>query len=247
MPGPGVSVIADSMSAKVSLPCARAPSTACCWVIPAGNCLLTTPSKMMLVALPSSFGPITVKTTLITPSSDDRDQPEAFGTHPAEQSARRWAEVQRLLGGHADAAAERAASAGTAAGRRRELGPFRGGRLGGWFRHADTSAASWDCTISTKVGQVSSSSACRADPDDQPVLQHDDLVGVGDGRHPLRDDDHRLVPGGRLQRRSQPGVGGQVQRRERIVEQVDRSVARPAPGRSPAVAVGRPRRWNRPG
>ena len=44
-----------------------------------------------------------------------------------------------------------------------------------------------------RSGRSSSSSSCVPLPDDAAVLEHDDLVGVDDGRHPLGDDDHRRV------------------------------------------------------
>ena len=219
------------MSAKVSLPWARAPSTACCWVMPAGSCLQTMPSKMMLVALPRIFGPSTENTTLITPSSTTAISPRRSGLIRPQQPAGGRPEVQRLLGGHADAAAERTAAAGTAAaGRRRELRPFRRAPACVGVRHADTSALSWD---SHDLGVRRAGLEQFVVPpaaDDETVLQHDDLVGVDDGRHPLGDDDHRPVPGHRPERRPQPGVGGQVERRERVVEQVDARVRHQRPG-----------------
>ena len=58
MPGPGTTSIRASMSAKLSLPAARAAATACSAVVPAGSCRPTTPAKIRSVAWPRIFGPI---------------------------------------------------------------------------------------------------------------------------------------------------------------------------------------------
>ncbi len=71
-PWPGFSVMLETMSAMRSWPLARRPATACSLVTPAGICLLTTPSKRMLVALPRILGPTTAKATLTTASSTTR-------------------------------------------------------------------------------------------------------------------------------------------------------------------------------
>ena len=60
----------------------------------------------------------------------------------------------------------------------------------------------------------------RAQPHRLAVLQHEDLVGVLDGRDPLGDDDDGGVASVRLHRGAQPCVGGHVERGERVVEQV---------------------------
>ena len=73
-----MSVILASMSACSSLPSARSPATTCSWVTPAGICLLTTPSKRMLVALPRILGPIDGNVTLTTASSDDDADAQAL-------------------------------------------------------------------------------------------------------------------------------------------------------------------------
>ncbi|SKY88317.1 Uncharacterised protein [Mycobacteroides abscessus subsp. abscessus] len=63
MPTPGVTFIEFTMSARVPLPRSRSPSTACALVVPAGSILPTTPSKMMLVASPSTRGANAVRIT----------------------------------------------------------------------------------------------------------------------------------------------------------------------------------------
>ncbi len=52
-------------------------------------------------------------------------------------------------------------------------------------------------------------------------VEHEDLVGVADRRDALGDDEHGGVGDPRRERGPQPGVGGEVERRERVVEHVD--------------------------
>ena len=61
----------------------------------------------------------------------------------------------------------------------------------------------------------------RADADDAPFVEDDDAVGGDDRADALRDDEHRGVGGFGPQRGAQPGVGGEVERREAVVEDVD--------------------------
>ena len=106
--------------------------------------------------------------------------------------------------------------------------------------HAASAALSWDSTISAYVGHVASSSSCVPRPTTVPVVQHDDRVGTGDRRHPLRDDHTVASRRDRAERGPQPGVGGDVQRGERVVEQVDLGAAHQRAGdRQPlALAAG---------
>src|SRR6476469_886508 len=64
-----------------------------------------------------------------------------------------------------------------------------------------------------------------AGADDLAVLQHHDAVRVEDRGHPLGHHDHRGVLGVRAQRGAQRRVGREVQRGERVVEQVDLRLA----------------------
>ena len=66
MPAPGTTSIAESMEAKSSMPRARSISTAWALVEPAGSIVETTPSKMTLVARPSTLGAATASTTVPT-------------------------------------------------------------------------------------------------------------------------------------------------------------------------------------
>ena len=64
MPEPGVTFMLASIWACCVWPAALSAATACSLVRPAGICWLTTPLKMMSVALPRIFGPTTAKVTL---------------------------------------------------------------------------------------------------------------------------------------------------------------------------------------
>ena len=65
----------------------------------------------------------------------------------------------------------------------------------------------------------------RADADHLAVVDDDNLVGLGDRRNALRHNDHRRVRGDLAQRGADPRVGVDVERGERVVEQVDRRPA----------------------
>ncbi|MDF2730534.1 MAG: hypothetical protein K0T01_2321, partial [Acidimicrobiia bacterium] len=54
--------------------------------------------------------------------------------------------------------------------------------------------------------------------DDNAILQNKDLVCVGNRRHPLGDDHHRGISGVGLERPTEPGIRGQVEGGERVVE-----------------------------
>ena len=217
MPWPGVTVIPDSRLAKVSLPCARGRL----------GLLLGDARRQLLAddAVEDDVGGVAEDLRsehrehhADHAEQDDEDQPDPLRIHPAAAAA--------VPTGRSSATSPRACPCRHRTVRRRRARrggganfgrSGRGSVSGSSCRHLRSELGLDDLT---KVGQVpSSSSWCR--PRRPAVLQHDDLVGVGDGRHPLRDDDHRpsLVVG--LQRGPQPGVGGQVQRRERVVEQVD--------------------------
>ena len=77
----------------------------------------------------------------------------------------------------------------------------------------------------------------RADAHHAAVVEHDDAVGVGDGRDALRHDDlgdlWQLPP----QRLPQPRIGGEVERRERVVEHEDVGVVHDRPGDGEPLAL----------
>ncbi len=90
------------------------------------------------------------------------------------------------------------------------------------FAHAAAPALSCDSTISAYVGQVSSSScvACRrrrSAPSSSTTIWSASTIVETRWATTIT----RGVGGDRLQRRPQPGVGAEVERRERVVEQVD--------------------------
>src|SRR5215207_124785 len=69
----------------------------------------------------------------------------------------------------------------------------------------------------------------RAETHDAALLEHEDLVGAHDGGHTLGDDHRDRVARDRLQRGAQPSVGGEVERGEGVVEQVDGGRVRERP------------------
>ena len=96
---------------------------------------------------------------------------------------------------------------------------------------------SWDATISLYVGQVCEQLVVRPEPDLAAVLDHQDLVGVTDGRDPLRHDDGHRVGHHRRERGAERGIGGEVERGERVVEEVDAGSAHEGPGDGEALAL----------
>ena len=73
--------------------------------------------------------------------------------------------------------------------------------------------------------------------DDGAIVQDDDPVGVEDGAHPLGDDHHRGVARLPAELRAQPRVGGGVQGREAIVEEVDERPLDDGPGDRQPLAL----------
>src|SRR3954454_16906111 len=65
----------------------------------------------------------------------------------------------------------------------------------------------------------------RAALGDAPVLEHDDLVGVADGRQAVGDGDRRAALRELVERRLHRALGLVVQRAGRLVEDEDRRVA----------------------
>ena len=79
-----------------------------------------------------------------------------------------------------------------------------------------------------------------AEADGLAVFEYEDLVGAGDRRDPLRHDHHGRSGRERHERGTQPCVGGEVERRERVVEQVDLGLSheRPRNGQSLTLPTG---------
>ena len=65
--------------------------------------------------------------------------------------------------------------------------------------------------------------------DDAAVVEHDDLVGVADGREPVRDRDRRPSLGEPVERLLHEPLGLGVERARRLVEHEDRRVAQDRP------------------
>ena len=79
-----------------------------------------------------------------------------------------------------------------------------------------------------------------ADAADAALFQHDDLIGVEDGAHPLSDDDHRGVPRLSLERGPQHRIGLEIQSREAVVKDVDVGLLddRPGDGKPLSLSAG---------
>ena len=69
----------------------------------------------------------------------------------------------------------------------------------------------------------------RADLGDAAAVEHDDLVGVADGREPVGDRDRRPALGQPLERLLDGALGLRVERGRRLVEDEDRRVAQDRP------------------
>ena len=69
-----------------------------------------------------------------------------------------------------------------------------------------------------------------AAPDNTPVFQDEDLVGIADGGDALGDDQRGAVCRGRGECGTQPGVGRDVEGREGVVEDVDGRLLDQGPG-----------------
>ena len=116
------------------------------------------------------------------------------------------------------------------------------------FAHAASSVACWrlhDLDV-RRAASRAARRACRV-PTTRPSSRTTIWSASRMRRDPLGDHDHGGVAGDRPQRGAQPGVRGQVEGRERVVEQVDRRPCSPAPARWRAAGAARRRRWCRPG
>src|SRR5688500_17653420 len=65
--------------------------------------------------------------------------------------------------------------------------------------------------------------------DDAPAVEHDDLVGIANGREPMGDRDHGTALREPLERPLDRSLGLRVERRGRLVEHEDRRVAEDRP------------------
>src|SRR3954470_23810586 len=246
MPWPGTTWLLVITLATLPCPAARAAAAACSVLSPAGSCRPRTPAKMMSVARPRIFGPATDRLTLVIAS---RTTPAIMPRSGARRPTSRRAEGPKVM----------AFAAGipiAAIGPRPKPGPAgRGGGPAGRSRVGDgrlmwgpprrrgAPAESFrgvrschglhrvlgfdDLLVRRAAREQLVVGAGAGHP---AVVQHDDLIGVGDRGHPLGHDDHGRLAGPRPQSRAQTGVGGHVERGERVIEQVDLRTTDQRPG-----------------
>ena len=235
--------MAASMSARFDWPWAWSIATTCSLgtsVRPmAPICWPTTPSKMMLVASPSSLGPMTDRTTLTTAKATTRTTQRRSGRSSREQAPEGGAEVLRLRGGHAHARAR--SPARHRAGR---PGPGRTRsprRPAAWpAHHAASSSVTCERTISRYVSQEAMSSSWVPMPATAPSSRTTMRSASQDGAHALGHDDDRGVVQLSPEGRPQAGVGAEVEGGEAVVEDVDVRPLdeRPGDGQALALAAG---------
>src|SRR5258708_4755994 len=182
------------------------------------------PETMMSVPWPSSFGPRTDSVTLATASATTTAKPARSGrSRPSRRRSAAPNSWERSTGIPAE-----------------PMGPMR---------RMPALARSWAARgsrrplLSLRVDDLDVAGARRqqflvpAKPDRCAVVEDEDLVGVADGRDPLGDHHHRRLAGVGAQRRPQPGVGGDVEGGERVVEEVDVGPADEGPGDGQALAL----------
>src|SRR5689334_7037228 len=210
MPIPGITSWATIRLATVFWPAARAPSAACWVVSPAGSCRPITPAKTRSVAWPRIFGPTTLRITLTTPSTTVTATPNfsgasransrfadgpkfdafsvgcpmpAHGGPPLPPRATRICRAVSFLDVRPSSAGFFSVSTLTLCLLAPSVRPLRG-TLSRSCRHTQLRLNDFDVS-----GAALQELLMRADADDGAVLEHDDLVGLEDGRHPLRDDE----------------------------------------------------------
>ena len=169
---------------------------------------LVTPSTMMLVALPRIFGAMTSSVTLATARISTTRDAETLGPQPGREAPGRVLEVLRPLERHARprptdrrTPPPRVSSGGlTGSAPDRRSRSVRGS---GRSRRRRAASRSGSCRL--LLGELRRDDlgvrragleqlVVRAEPDLAAVLDHEDLVGVDDGRDPLGDDHgHRVA------------------------------------------------------
>src|SRR3954470_4431051 len=234
MPWPGTTWLLVITLATLPCPAARAAAAACSVLSPAGSCRPRTPAKMRSVARPRIFGPATDRLTLVIAS---RTTPAIMPRSGARRPSSRRAEGPKVM----------AFAAGipiAAIGPRPKPGPAgRGGGPAGrsrvgdgrlmresprkrgapaerfpWVRscHGLHRVLGFDDLLVRRAAREQL--VVRAGADHAAVVQHDDLIGVGDRGHPLGPRCPGCLPGPWSEGRAQPGGGCQVERGERVVE-----------------------------
>ena len=188
----------------------------CSFVVPGGLAPPMTPAKMRSVARPRIFGP-TELSTLTTASTS---------TTTTLRPVRRSLPSRRLADGPKFSDFSPGWPICMCGGPPRRAGPRRASAAFSSLvltpsairppppRCAGTRRSPGRSHRCRRAGR-----ACPAD--DAAVLEHEDLVGVDDRRHALGHDDDGALRRGRAQGPAQPGIGRQVERRERVVEEVD--------------------------
>src|ERR1700682_2923207 len=240
MPWPGTTGILAIRSARLLFPAARRAAIACSAVVPAGSRFPMTPVKMMSVASPMIFGPMTRKATLVTPS-------------PMTATTFRRSGLRRLISRRTEGPKVMGFSAGMPPPPQGPppKGPRAGGRgvgliaertlVGGRSLSRRGSGASGAAQRDGSSGIARSCGGrgglaghdldvrrtaleqlpMGAETDDGPVVKDDDLIGSRDSGDALADDHNGGLCGAWTERSTQPRIGGQVKSRERIVEEVD--------------------------
>ncbi len=207
------------------------------------------PSKMMLIASPRIFGP------------DDRERDADDG----EAGRRATMRGARAEGGRAGAGTSPGSPwpwpaagpcpcpscpPGPAARVGRAGAPAAGSLPPPGAAHAACASSLGQLRVARSRGRSRSSRAARRGvpmPTTRPSSMTTIRSALQDRADPLGDDDHRRAAELPAERRPQAGVGREVERREAVVEDVDRRALRRAPGRSRAAGAGRRRRSCRPG
>ena len=189
----------------------------------------------MSVPWPSTRGPNTLSVAL-----DDRDDDDdaEHDPHRAEHAgAGGGATFLKSFDRSPGTPAEFQRPGGARLGRR-EVDLLARPRLVVDERHAARSSRRSATARSRRTsGSRRCSSSCVPRPIDEAVLEHEDVVGGRDRRHPLRHDHDRGVLRVRAERGAQPGVGREVERRERVVEHVDVGLADQRPGDRQPLAL----------
>ncbi len=208
-----------------------------------------------------SIGPITDSATLARESATTRISTTLCGAKARQQAARGGPEGRRFFRRRTEAhpgwpvrpaglsrgrePARHGAALRAADGRARPRGRGTGSRWSPLMPLAPAKAGRRRSPRRSGNGATARRGGrCR---DQGSAVEHGDLIGIHDARHPLGDDDDRRVAGDRAQGRAQAAPRCQDRARRRIRRR-DRSPARVSGhGRWRGVGAGRPRDWFHPG
>src|SRR3954469_3614436 len=211
MPCPGTTWLLVITLATLSFPAARAAAAACSVVSPAGSCRPRTPAKMRSVARPRILGPATDRLTLVIAS---RTTPAIMPRSGARRPSSRRGEGTEVMAFTAripivgDGPRPKPGAAGRGggpAGRSRvgdgrlmRESPRKRGAPAERFRrvrscHGLHRVLGFDDLLVRRAAREQL--VVRAGAGHPSVVQHDDLIGVGDRGHPLGHDDHGGLAG----------------------------------------------------